>query len=139
MRRAKEAGRLLARSFYDVRLADGELVYIQENCDLLETDHSFQLDIYPQRASDLPEDRREYGFERIRFGFIRNGAFVGQACVALLPLPDYPVAGFRTGQRIGGGGNLWRASFSANPEPYRAVYRAAASSEPAARGVFDVH
>ena len=138
-RLAKADGQLLARSFYDVYLADGELVYARENCDPLETEHTFLLDIYPQRASDLPEDRRERGFERIRFGFVRNGAFVGQACVALFPLPDYPIAGFRTGQRIGGGGNLWRASFSANPEPYRAVRRAVASSEPAARSVFDVH
>ena len=140
MRQAKADGRLLARSFYDVYLAAGELVYVKENCDPLETEHTFSLNIHPQRADDLPEEWRERGSERIRFGFIRNGAFVGDACVALLPLPDYPVAGFRTGQRIGGaGGNLWRASFSSNPEPYRAVYRAAASSEPAARSVFDVH
>ena len=139
MRRAKEAGRLLARSFYDSHLTDGELVYVKENCDPLETEHSFFLDIYPQRASDLPEDRREYGYERFWHDFIRNGAFVGEACVVLFPLPDYPITAFRTGQRIGGGGNLWRASFSANPEPYRAVHREAASSEPAARGVFEVH
>ena len=140
MRQAKTDGQLLARSFYDVYLADGELVYVRENCDPLETEHSFFLRIYPQRVSDLREDRRERGFEHIQFGFLRRGAFVGEACVALFPLPDYPIEGFRTGQRIGGGnGNLWRASFSANPEPYRAVYREASSSEPAAQGVFDVH
>ena len=139
MRQAKADGRLLARSYYDVYLVDGEHVYVRENCDPLETEHTFLLDIYPKRASDLSEDRRERGFERIRFSFVRNSAFVGQACVALFPLPDYPIAGFRTGQRIDGGGNLWRASFSANPESYRAVHRAAASSEPATRGVFDVY
>ena len=140
MRRAKEEGRLLASSFYDVYLADGELVYIQENCDPLQTEHSFFLDIYPRRVTDLPEDRRARGFERSWFAFHRQrGVFVGDACVVLFSLPDYPVAGFRTGQRDGGNGNLWRASFSANPEPYRAVHRAAASSEPVARSVFDIH
>ena len=140
MLHAKANGRLLARYFYDIYLADGELVYVKENCDPLNTERPFHISAFPQRTSDLREDRREYGYERFWHDFIRNGAFVGEACVALFPLPDYPVEAFRTGQRIGGGdGDLWRAAFSANPEPYRAVRRAVASSEPVARGVFDIH
>ena len=141
MRRAKADGQALARSFYDIHLADGELVYVKENCDPLQTEHPFFLDIYPQRTSDLPKDRQARGYERSWFAFHdQHGAFVEEACVALVPLPDYPIAAFRTGQRIGDDdGNLWRASFSANPEPYRAVLRAAASTETAARSVFDVH
>ena len=136
-RRAEEDGRLMARAAYDVYLADGELVYVNDDCDPLETEHTFFLNIYSQRADDLPEDRQ--GFERVRFDFHRNGALLPETCVALFPLPDYPVAGFRTGQRREDGNAAWRAEFSANPESYRAAYRAAASSEPAARSVFDVH
>ena len=138
-RRAEDEGRLMARAAYDVYLADGELVYVNDDCDPLETEHPFFLNIYPQRADDLPEDRQEQGFERLRFDFHRNGALLPEACVALFPLPDYPVAGFRTGQRQEDGSAAWRTEFSANPESYRAAYRAAASSEPAARSVFDVY
>ena len=138
-RRAEEEGRLMARAAYDVYLADGDIIYVNDDCDPLETEHLFFLNIYPQRADDLPGDRQEQGFERSRFEFHRNGALLPGACVALFPLPDYPVAGFRTGQSREDGDNLWRASFSADPEPYRAAYRAAASAEPAARNVFDVY
>ena len=141
MRRAREEGRLLARSVYDVHLADDELVYIQEPCNPDDTEPRFFLNIYPQREDDLPEEWRARGFEheRRRFGFLDRGALLPEACVALFPLPDYPAAGFRTGQSREDGDNLWRASFSANPERYAAAYRAVAGSAPLARGAFDIH
>lgn len=138
-RLAKEKGRLLARSFYDVYRTDNEIVYLKEQCDPLETEHPFYISLFPQQAGDLPEEWREQGFERYWFDFYRNGALSDEACVATVPLPDYPVAGVRTGQRAQDGRRLWSAEFSANPEPYRMAYRAALSVEPLARGVFDLY
>ena len=140
MRRAQEDERLLARSAYDLYLADNELVYVQEGCDPLETEHPFRVSVFPDRASDLPEEWRERGHERFWFDFYEYGALLEEgACVALFPLPDYPVAGIRTAQYIEGGDDLWEAAFSSNPERYRTAYRAVAGREPLARGAFDLY
>ena len=139
-RRARANGRLLARSAYDLYLSDGELVYIREQCDPLETEHSFMASVFPQRADDLQEEKTEWGREIYDFEFYQRGALLEDgACVALFPLPDYPIAGIRTAQYAEGGDDLWSAEFSANPERYAAVYRAVAGREPLARGAFDLH
>ena len=140
MRRAKEDGRLLARSAYDLHLADNELVYIQEECDPLGTEQPFRVSVFPERSSDLPEEWRQRGYERFWFNFHWHGALLEEgACVALFPLPDYPIDRIRTGQYIEGEGDLWEAAFSANPERYAAAYRAAAANAPLAHGAFDLH
>ena len=140
MRRAKEKGRLLARAAYDVYMANGELVYIQEQCDPLGTERPFRVSVFPERASDLPEEWRQRGYERFWFDFYKHGALLEDGvCVALFPLPDYPIAAVRTAQYIEGGGDLWEAAFSTNPEPYAAASRAVEEMEPLADGVFDVH
>ena len=140
MRRAKENGLPLARSAYDVYLAGGELVYVQEPCDPLDTEHSFRVSVFPQRAGDLPEEWRQRGHQRFWFAFHQRGALLEDgACVALFPLPDYPIAAIRTAQYVEGGDDLWEATFSANPERYQAAYRAVAGSEPVARATFDLY
>ena len=137
--RARGQGRLLARAEYDVYIADGELAYVNDSCDPLETERPFDLFVYPERTEDLPESRREQGYKRFRIDFHRNGAFVDGGCVAFFLLPDYPIASIRTGQSMDGGEELWQAGFALNEEPYRAAYEAAVSGEPLARGAFDVH
>ena len=138
-RRARDEGRLLARSAYDIHLANGELAYLRDSCDPAETERPFHLNVFPQSVSDLPDDRWELGFESFRFEFHRAGAFVDGGCAAFFPLPDYPIAGIRTGQSPEGDGDLWRAKFSADPERRWAESIAGVSGEPLARGAFDVH
>ena len=137
MRRAQEEGRLLTRAEYDIRLVANELVYVQEECDPLGTEHPFQVSVFPDHAADSPEGR---GGELLYFDFLRHGALLEDGtCVALFPLPDYPVAGIRTAQYVEGSGDLWAAAFSANPERHQAAYRAVEGSAPVARGAFDLH
>ena len=142
-RRAREEGRLMApaahRSAYGVYLANGELAHLNDACDPLGTEHSFHLNVYPENADDLPEERRERGFERFLFDFLANGAFMDSGCAAFFRLPDYPIAAIRTGQREGEGGNLWRAEFLLDPARRWAESASGASGEPVARGVFDVY
>ena len=139
VRRARDEGRLLADAAYEARLAGDDIVYIRDQCGPLERDRPFFIDVVPERSSDLPDNWLDAGYQRVRFSFIENGAFLDEACVAAFPLPDYPVVGARTGQLAEGGGALWRAEFVLNQEPYRAAYETVASREPRARGVFDVH
>ena len=140
VRRAREEGQMLARSAYDLHLANGELVYIQEECDPLGTEHPFRVSVFPQRADDLPDQWRGRGHERFWFDFPEHGALLEEGtCVASFPLPDYPIAAIRTAQYIDGGDDVWSAAFSANPERYRTAYRAVAGSEPLARAAFNLH
>ena len=142
-RRAREEGRLLSpaahRSAYDVYLTDGELAYLNNSCDPAETEQSFHLNVYPERVGDLPEERRETGYERFHFEFLLNGALVDGGCAAFFLLPDYPVAAIQTGQRDAEGGDLWFAEFLLEPERRWADAASGASGEPVARGKFDVH
>ena len=138
-----------ARSVFDVHLEDGSLVYVKEPCVDADAEPNFFLHVTPQQATDLPEQWREYGFEGRDFDFFTRGAVIDGACVASTALPEYPIAGIRTGQFISGYdeprqadariGDLWEAKITANPESLRAVRSRVADQEPAARSVFDVH
>ncbi len=129
-----------ARSVFDVYVSDDAAVYVKEPCAASDVESDFFLHVIPNHANDLPEDRRESGFDNLGFAsFLNEGAIFDRKCVASVPLPEYAIAGLRTGQRTKDGTMSWSASFSLNTEPYRAVYRDAALGEPVARSVFDVH
>ncbi len=137
--RAAVASEPVARSVFDLHLTDGQLVYVKAECDQGDTGHRFFLHIVPERAVDLPPDRREHGFDNLTFDFFLNGALFDGKCVASAPLPEYSIVSIRTGQFVRGEGEVWSAMFWLNPERYRAAYRAAVASEPVARSVFDLH
>ena len=114
MRRAMQEGRPRARSVYDVYLSAGELVYVNDSCDPAGTEDKFFLHITPERADDLPGERRRRGFDNLDFDFFSNGALLNDGCVAVVPLPEYPVTSIQTGQFISGGGmRIWSAEFAA--------------------------
>ena len=141
VRRVQEKAPPLARSPSGARLhlGEGGLVYVEEPCDPMDTEIPFALVAFPEDASDLPAGRRARGYERFEFDFYRIGALYEETCAAILPLPDYPVAAVRVGQIREDGSAVWTAGFSLRPERHRAAYASAASGEPLARGVFDVH
>ena len=71
----------------------------------------FFLHIFLADAADLPDRRRQHGFDNRDFQFQEYGAFQDGACPALVPLPDYEIAGIRTGQYAPVRGPFWQASF----------------------------
>ena len=140
--RAAAVGEPEARSLFDVYATDGHLVYVKETCEEEDADGIFYLHILPERAEDLPQERRRSGFDRLDFDFFLRGAAFDGKCAARVPLPDYPVAAVRTGQRDPrGGADFWSVVFrlSSEPEPQRAAYRAALASEPVARSTFNLY
>ena len=133
------AGDPVARSEFDLYLVNDDLVYVKEPCGREDTEHPFFLHIAPERVNDLPQGRRR-GFNAVPVDFsLRGGALFDGKCLMRAPLPDYPIAVVRTGQRNLKGEELWRASFRLNPEPHRAAYRAATAGEPVSRSVFDFY
>lgn len=91
-------GAPVVRGAFDVRLDGGVLVYSRIPCARTDTRLRFFLHVVPANLDDLSEDRREFGFDNLDFLFDEYGSRLGEACVARVALPEYPVAAIRTGQ-----------------------------------------
>ena len=65
--------------------------------------------------ADLPAERRPAGFANQDFAFDRWGGFFDGKCLAVVPLPEYPIATIRTGQNIPGQGEVWAAELMVGP------------------------
>ena len=72
---------------------------------------AFLLCGVPAGNGDLPEHRKEYGFDNLDFTLATHGARLDGNCVAVVPLPAYPIATVRTGQ-YDDTGALWTAEFA---------------------------
>ena len=82
---------------YAVYAAEGRLIYLQDPCPPGEVNRRFFLHIDPVSQDDLPEYRREYGFDNLDFRFGDYGTRSGNRCLAAVPLPRYPIANIWTG------------------------------------------
>ena len=101
-----------ARSNFDLYIQDNRLIYLRETCAAGDTAANFFLHILPQDIADLPVERQAAGFANLDFPFARwGGAFDGK-CLAMVPLPNYPIASIRTGQHRPGSGELWAAELA---------------------------
>ena len=137
-------GAPMVRAEYDLFIADDKAVYYKSRCSAADTADKFFLHPIPEDRNDLPEERREYGFDNRDFDFMRRGAVIDGDCIAIAPLPDYPVAGIRTGQYVfGQGREIWSVAISfKSPLEYDAAVSAIVAGgygEAAGRGVFDVY
>ena len=136
---ARASGEPDARAVYDVSIAGHALIYLKEPCVYSDVEHQFYLHIYPERADDLPAWRRASGYDNLDFPFWLSGVRFDGKCAAQVPLPEYPIAGVRTGQFSLDRGELWDAAFPFDSDVYRATHRAVVSREPDARAEFDLY
>ena len=120
-----ERGEPFARSFFDLYLDETGLTYLRAPCAEEEAAERFFLHLYAADREDLPEDRREFGFENRDFDFAARGAILppghdprlggesaGAKCLAVAPLPDYDLVRFRTGQWNREAGGLWSVEWT---------------------------
>ena len=140
------SGTLLARSDVDVYIHNGELSYLNADCApmLANADFRIFLHLFPTDPSDLPADRREYGFENRDFWLTDRFAFFDGKCIHNRPLPDYPIARIRTGNDGRDGGKaIWRADIDLVAHAAaQAVYDSIAAGDyghPVAQSDFDVY
>ncbi len=98
-----------ALSDFALYLQDNRLIYLRETCAAADTAADFFLHILPQDIADLPQERRPAGFANLDFPFARYGGAFDGKCLAIVPLPDYPIAALRTGQYVPGQGEVWAA------------------------------
>ena len=98
------------RGPFDVYSDGRALTYVRDGCSREDTAHRFFVHAYAAGPDDLPEERRDAGYEALGFGFGSRGVRFGGTCMAQVVLPDYPLADVRTGQRHGDLPALWEAS-----------------------------
>ena len=105
----------LADGYFQVYLEDkGQwLRYVRADCSPEDVAPRFILHLTPRNLVDLPSDRRDHGFDNRDFRFAAaGGRFWRGQCVALIPLPDYPIAYLRTGQYVADAGEIWVAEYA---------------------------
>ena len=131
---------LAANGFFDVYLDGANVVYRRETCDAEDVAARFFLHATPLLGDDLPQERRPAGFNNLDFIFDQRGVSFGGKCLAIAPMPDYPVKRISTGQFIAGAGEIWRADVDI-PGPTQMRMLEASMEKPslASSGYFDVY
>jgi len=130
------AGAAAFAVFSDREGGRNRLIYAKKDCTVAEYETSITLHIYPENRADLPFYLWKDGRDNRDFSVRNYGGRPGGECVALVPLPDYPIAEIRTGQA-----NRWEVNLypSAEPERLRATYAALSAQPPAASSTFDLY
>ena len=107
------SGAPAARAVFGLYLDGDKITYAREPCLRADTAAKFFLHIIPANAADLPGWRRQYGFDNGDFQFDWYGVMFDGKCLATVDLPGYAIAGIRTGQYIGGQGEIWSVELPA--------------------------
>ena len=100
-----------ARAEFDLYIREGNLYYVKEPCDGSDVQEDFFLHVFPEDFDDLPEDRRQHGFDNLDFGFDVRGVVFDGKCLAGVGLPQYGIARIVTGQ-FDGAGRVWEVEFA---------------------------
>ena len=111
---AATSGEPAVRADFDIYINANTLTYVKEPCASADTEAMFFLHLYPADANDLPDHRRQYGFDNLDFDFDGRGMIFDGKCMVTADLPEYAVARIRTGRYIpveGGYNHLWEAEF----------------------------
>ena len=112
---ALAAGEPVVRDYFDLYDLGNRLVYLRESCAAADTAADFFLHLIPADIAALPADRQDAGFAHAGFEFDRQGGHFDGKCLAAVALPDYPIAGLRTGQYVAGQGEVWSVRLFAAP------------------------
>ena len=95
-----ETGEPLIRSRFDVHLIGNGLMYAKDDCREDDISEGFFLALFPTDKNDLPEHRRQHGFDNLDFYFEQHAIQRDDRCIAIAPLPEYDIARIQTGQLI---------------------------------------
>ena len=122
--------------FLDHDAGGYRLLYTKESCAREEYETWAFLHIIPRNRADLPFYLWQSGVDNRDFSLNRYGIRTGGECIAVVPLPDYPIKSLLTGQA-----GVWIKSLYPPPDPesLRAAAAALAGRQPAARADFDLY
>ncbi len=128
----------LAREDFEVYLIDGTVYFLKEPCNRSDLDARFFLHVFPEAIDDLPDGLREHKFANFDFAVGNRGLLFDGRCLASVNLPQYDIAGIRTG-RIDGSSTAWTAAHVIQGPKLISQYQTVVSNEPAARSEFDLY
>ena len=98
----------LVRENFDVYTRENAILFSKQDCSFEDFKTRIILHIFPSDPADLPDARRQRGFENLDFHFDRRGVRLGGDCLASIDLPDYPIDIIRAGQKNPAGNILWQ-------------------------------
>ena len=104
------AGEPIISAYFDVHLRENALVYTKEPCTPADTAAWFFLHLIPADINDLPDHRKQYGFDNLDFDFDERSVVFDERCMAVMVLPKYDITRIRTGQYVrvdGSFDNVW--------------------------------
>ena len=160
--RGATSGRLVTRDVFDI-YADADrraLGYVKDGCTALDRVSKFFVHVYPMDVQDLPEARRQLGFDNLNFLFLKKGVWTDEQCWTKVELPDYPISWINTGRFYNVGPrryvNVWESGpiqpfndILQSPSKNRqselslpaltAMYREVTSRKLVTRDVFDIY
>lgn len=90
----------ISSSRWDIYMHKNRLVYTKESCRQEDIDRPFFLHIDPVDKADLPDWRKQQGFDNLGFFFEDGGLRDGEKCLIIRQLPDYDISLISTGQNI---------------------------------------
>ena len=103
---------VIATGHYDVYFTGGALLYVGRRGCALDRDLYFFLHVIPLDADDLPRPRRRHGYDNLQFRGNRLSWRNGGKCHVVRRLPEYGIAGIRTGEyRRGNRKPVWSGGF----------------------------
>ena len=105
------SGEPAARGVFDIHLGAGSLIFVKDPCARADTEAMFFLHLIPAEAADLPDHRRQHGFDNLDFDFDLHGERFDDKCMAIRALPEYDIVGIRVGQ-FEGNRTLWTEEIS---------------------------
>ena len=109
-------GEPLVRSDFQIYHRDDALIYFKQPCAVEDVQTRFILHLYPTDPADLPERGNHARFDNHDFSFADYGIILdnkpSSGCLAIVPLPTYPIERIRTGQIIPGNPAIWRTEFT---------------------------
>lgn len=126
-------------SDFNVYFFGRDLSWIKEPCRQSDIHDSIFVHVIPLNISDLPEDRRTYGFENLDFLFRTTGVIFDGKCMATIPLPDYQISIIITGQQDSVQ-HFWSGTIEPTLDTVllQEEYDSIASGEPSALSVYSV-
>ena len=122
--------------FIDRQDGRHRLLYAKADCARAEYETPVTLHIHPERLADLPFYLWQGGVDNRDFALDAYGGRPGGECIAVVPLPDYPIAALHTGQP-----DRWQINLypSTAPDRLRETYAALADHQPNLRANFDLY
>ena len=96
----QQASEQVVHAGWSVYRTGRKLTYLKEPCAPADVQAKFVLHVVPADPANLPAHRQQYNSENLDFLFNWRGEQIDDQCIAIIPLPAYPIDRIYIGQWI---------------------------------------